>query len=52
LQDNYITAAGFQDNHRQGKAGKYLGRDVQFIPHVTGEIKNFLRSLAVKPRPK
>jgi CTP synthase len=25
-----------------------LGRDVQFIPHVTGEIKGFLRSLALK----
>jgi CTP synthase len=25
-----------------------LGRDVQFIPHVTGEIKCFLRNLAMK----
>ncbi|MBI3032241.1 CTP synthase (glutamine hydrolyzing) [Candidatus Woesearchaeota archaeon] len=29
------------------RKGKYLGRDVQFLPHVTGEIKNLLRNLAV-----
>jgi len=28
------------------RAGHYLGRDVEFIPHVTGEIKNFARQLA------
>jgi len=28
--------------------GGYLGRDVQMIPHVTGEVKNLLRNLAVK----
>src|SRR5690554_335093 len=28
--------------------GGYLGRDVQMIPHVTGEVKYLLRSLAVK----
>ena len=27
--------------------GGYLGRDVQMIPHVTGEVKNLLRQLAV-----
>jgi len=32
------------------RAGKYLGRDVEFIPHVTGEIKEFLRELAVKSK--
>jgi len=30
------------------RKGEYLGRDVQFIPHVTGEIKLHLRNLAVK----
>ncbi len=30
------------------RAGHYLGRDVEFIPHATGEIKNFARSLALK----
>jgi CTP synthase len=30
------------------RAGKYLGRDVQMIPHVTGEVKMRLRTLAMK----
>ncbi len=30
------------------REGKYLGRDVQIIPHVTGEIKLELRNLAMK----
>ena len=30
------------------RAGHYLGRDVEFIPHVTGEIKNFARNLALE----
>ena len=30
------------------RAGGYLGRDVQMIPHVTGEVKMRLRELAVK----
>ncbi len=29
------------------REGKYLGRDVQMIPHVTGEVKLRLRELAV-----
>ena len=29
------------------RAGSYLGRDVQMIPHVTGEVKTKLRELAV-----
>ncbi len=32
------------------RAGNYLGRDVEFIPHVTGEIKNFVRNLAVESK--
>jgi len=30
--------------------GEYLGRDVQIIPHVTGEVKVKLRRLAMKSR--
>ncbi len=30
------------------RAGGYLGRDVQMIPHVTGEVKMRLRELAVE----
>lgn len=29
------------------RTGGYLGRDVQMIPHVTGEVKNRLRELAM-----
>ncbi len=32
------------------RTGAYLGRDVQMIPHVTGEVKNRLRELAVASR--
>ncbi len=32
------------------RTGGYLGRDVQMIPHVTGEVKNRLRELAVVTR--
>ncbi len=46
---NYLTAGkvfkGIVDKER---AGGYMGRDVQFIPHVTGEIKRFLRELAME----
>ncbi len=30
--------------------GGYLGRDVQMIPHVTGEVKRLLRDLAAKSK--
>lgn len=32
------------------RKGQYLGRDVQMIPHVTGEVKYRLRELAVRSR--
>lgn len=48
-KDNYLTGGKiFKIIIDKERAGKYLGRDVQFIPHVTGEIKNFLRELALK----
>jgi CTP synthase len=50
-KDNYITGGKiFKTVIDKERAGKYLGRDVQFIPHVTGEIKFFLRTLAVKSK--
>jgi len=50
-KDNYLTAGKiFKTIIDKERTGKYLGRDVQFIPHVTGEIKGFLRSLAVKSK--
>jgi len=48
-QANYLTAGKlFSHILNREREGKYLGRDVQFIPHVTGEIKGFIRNLAIK----
>lgn len=48
-KDNYLTAGKlFKIIIDKERSGDYLGRDVQFIPHVTGEIKLFLRNLAMK----
>ena len=47
--ENFVTSGKiYQKIIEKERAGKYLGRDVQFIPHVTGEIKLVLRNLAVK----
>jgi len=49
--DNYLTGGKiFAQVLERERRGKYLGRDVQFIPHVTGEIKRFLRRLAIKTK--
>jgi CTP synthase len=55
LLDQDLSAANFTTNGqilsavlKKEREGGYLGRDVQFIPHVTGEIKLKLRSLAAK----
>lgn len=45
---NFITSGQiFSSVLEKERAGKYLGRDVQMIPHVTGEVKLRLRELAV-----
>ena len=45
---NFVTSGKiYQKIIEKEREGKYLGRDVQFIPHVTGEIKLVLRNLAV-----
>ncbi|MEO1585155.1 MAG: CTP synthase [Planctomycetota bacterium] len=45
---NYITSGQiFSDVLARERRGSYLGRDVQMIPHVTGEVKRKLRELAV-----
>ncbi|HLC71224.1 MAG TPA: CTP synthase [Candidatus Nanoarchaeia archaeon] len=47
-KDNYLTGGKlFSRILSQERQGNYLGRDVQFIPHVTAEIKRFVRQLAV-----
>src|SRR4051794_20814748 len=55
LLDQDLSAANFTTNGqimssvlKKEREGSYLGRDVQFIPHVTGEVKLRLRELAVK----
>jgi CTP synthase len=48
-KDNYLTAGKiFKTIIDKERNGEYLGRDVLFIPHVTGEIKHFVRNLAIK----
>jgi len=49
--DNYLTGGKiFNKVLSMEREGRYLGRDVQFIPHVTGEIKLFLRKLSKKKK--
>ena len=45
---NFVTSGRiFSEVLERERLGKYLGRDVQMIPHVTGEVKRHLRELAV-----
>jgi CTP synthase len=47
-KENYLTTGKIlSEIIEKERAGKYLGRDVQFIPHVTGETKKYFRKLAV-----
>lgn len=44
---NFTTSGQvFSDVLERERRGGYLGRDVQWIPHVTGEVKRKLRELA------
>jgi len=48
-RDNFVTSGQiYQTVLDKERHGGYLGRDVQMIPHVTGEVKYLLRQLAVK----
>jgi len=50
-KDNFITSGKiYAEIIEKERKGEYLGRDVQFIPHVTGEIKKYFRGLAVKSK--
>ncbi len=47
--DNFVTSGQvYRHVLDKERHGGYLGRDVQMIPHVTGEVKYLLRNLAVK----
>ena len=55
MLDQNLTRANFATSGQifrsvldKERAGGYLGRDVQMIPHVTGEVKMRLRELAVQ----
>jgi CTP synthase len=48
-KDNFTTSGQiFSTVLNKERHGDYLGRDVQMIPHVTGEVKLKLRTLAQK----
>ena len=48
-RDNFTTSGQiFRRVLDKERHGGYLGRDVQMIPHVTGEVKYQLRELAMK----
>jgi len=50
-KDNYTTSGQvYRKVLDKERHGGYLGRDVQMIPHVTGEVKFLLRDLAVKQK--
>ena len=50
-RDNFTTSGTvFRAVLDKERHGGYLGRDVQMIPHVTGEVKYLLRRLAVRQR--
>jgi CTP synthase len=45
---NFVTSGQvFGEILRRERDGFYLGRDVQWIPHITGEVKRKLRELAL-----
>ena len=50
-RDNYTTSGQiYRRVLDKERSGGYLGRDVQMIPHVTGEVKYKLRELAMKQK--
>jgi CTP synthase len=50
-RDNFATSGQFFWNVlERERRGEYLGRDVQMLPHVTGEVKAKLRRLAVQSK--
>jgi len=51
-RQNFVTSGQiYTDILERERRGGYLGRDVQMIPHVTGEVKRRLRNLAMTGAP-
>jgi CTP synthase len=52
-RQNFVTSGQlFSELLARERQGGYLGRDVQVIPHVTGEVKRKLRELAMTGGPE
>ncbi|MCR4335198.1 MAG: CTP synthase [archaeon] len=50
-KDNFTTPGQiYKKLIEKERKGEYNGRDVQYIPHVTGETKYLLRNLAIKSK--
>ncbi len=50
-KDSFVTSGRIYSTViEKERKGLYLGRDVQFIPHVTGEAKMVIRNLAMKSK--
>ena len=50
-KNNFATSGQvYRDVLHRERHGDYLGRDVQMIPHVTGEVKMRLRTLAMESK--
>ena len=50
-RQNFVTSGQiYTEILERERKGAYLGRDVQMIPHVTGEVKFRLRKLAMGPQ--
>jgi CTP synthase len=51
-RQNFVTSGQiYTDILERERRGAFLGRDVQMIPHVTGEVKHRLRTLAMTGGP-
>ena len=46
--DNITTGKIYNDVLKRERQGKYLGKTVQVIPHITDRIKEFIKILLIK----
>ena len=48
--DNITTGKIYNDVLKRERQGKYLGKTVQVIPHITNRIKEFIKNDVIKRR--
>ena len=48
--DNITTGKIYNDVLKKERQGKYLGKTVQVIPHITNRIKEFIKHLMLKKK--